>query len=209
MPNPNYDQDDLLHDSVPDGDSPAASSEEISLKRQEKQKELIEIRRLQEKLLREAEEYDEFIARTGQLTADLSEITTHLGKSLALLEQAGYDNQKTLEEIKHTRSLFQSHMEELSKLEKIAWNDIKQKKELTQALTLVENARSDFKQAQARLEALGDRSGQQMAATSFEDGPPPSGFHFMSKVMEGLAFHFFLIIAILILAAVIFSRSPH
>jgi hypothetical protein len=87
-----------------------------------------------------------------------AEMTDKLSRSLVILEREGYDSQKKLEQIRTTHESFTQHLQLLEAIEPKSWNPADLPKELSRALSTVDDARTEFSQQRSRLEAGGGES---------------------------------------------------
>jgi hypothetical protein len=85
-------------------------------------------------------------------------MTDKLSRSLVILEREGYDSQKKLEQIRATHESFTQHLQLLEAIEPKTWNPGDLPKELSRALSTVDDARTEFSQQRSRLEAGGESS---------------------------------------------------
>jgi hypothetical protein len=79
-----------------------------------------------------------------------------LSRSLVILEREGYDSQKKLEQIRATHESFTQHLQLLESIDPKSWNPADLPKELSRALSTVDDARTEFSQQRSRLEASGE-----------------------------------------------------
>ncbi len=209
MPRDPYESDDLLQ-GAEEPMTMSSSQEEIDRLRQHKQQQLIEIKRMQEQVEQEARELEEFTQRTRELTHGVADISQKLQRSLVILEHAEYESHRTTEEIRRTREAFRSHLTEVEQVEKIHWQSVDQKKDLTRALTVLDNASGDYHQAQVKLDVLS--SGKYSEEADAEMGKDGDSFNFKHEVMQGLARNLALIatifVAALIIAAALARSTP-
>jgi hypothetical protein len=80
-------------------------------------------------------------------------MTDKLSRSLVILEREGYDSQKKLEQIRATHESFTQHLQLLESIDPKGWNPGELPKELSRALSTVDDARTEFSQQRSRLEA--------------------------------------------------------
>ncbi|MEP6956386.1 MAG: hypothetical protein ABI883_06130, partial [Chthoniobacterales bacterium] len=76
-------------------------------------------------------------------------------------EREAYDSQKKLEQIRATRESFEQHLSLLESIDPKDWNPADLHKELSRALSTVDDARAEFSQQRSRLSASAvDESGE-------------------------------------------------
>jgi len=101
-------------------------------------------------------ELEELSRRQEELERGRAEMTDKLSRSLVILEREGYDCQKKLEQIRSTHESFTQHLQLLEAIESKSWNPAELPKELSRALSTVDDARTEFSQQRSRLEASGN-----------------------------------------------------
>ena len=87
-------------------------------------------------------------------------MTDKLSRSLVILEREGYDSQKKLEQIRATHESFTQHLQLLESIDPKGWNPAELPKELSRALSTVDDARTEFSQQRSRLEAGSSESSE-------------------------------------------------
>src|SRR5918912_492535 len=76
-----------------------------------------------------------------------------IGPMEQVLEREAYDTQKKLEQIRATRESFGQHLELIEAIDPKSWNPADLHKELSRALSAVDDARTEFSQQRSRLQA--------------------------------------------------------
>src|SRR5436853_5791671 len=120
---------------------------------QRAQEQLLQLRRQQEQIEKQKRELEELSRRQEELERGRAEMTDKLSRSLVILEREGYDSQKKLEQIRATHESFTQHLQLLEAIEPKTWNPAELPKELSRALSTVDDARAEFSQQRRRLEA--------------------------------------------------------
>jgi hypothetical protein len=85
-------------------------------------------------------------------------MTEKFTRSLVILEREAYDVQKKLEQLRATREGFAQHLELIEAIDPKSWNPADLHKELSRALSTVDDARAEFTQARTRLQATDEAS---------------------------------------------------
>jgi hypothetical protein len=80
-------------------------------------------------------------------------MTDKLTRSLVILEREAYDTQKKLEQLRATRESFGQHLELIEAIDPKSWNPADLHKELSRALSTVDDARAEYSQQRSRLQA--------------------------------------------------------
>src|SRR3954463_9689746 len=122
------------------------------------QEQLIALRHEQDRIEKQKRELEELTRRQDELERGRAEMTDKLSRSLVILEREAYDSQKKLEQIRTTHESFTQHLQLLESIEPKSWNPADLPKELSRALSTVDDARTEFSQQRSRLEAGGGES---------------------------------------------------
>ncbi len=176
------------------------STEHLDSQVQKAQEQLLQLKRQQEQIEKQKRELEELSRRQEELERGRAEMTDKLTRSLVVLEREAYDAQKKMEQLRATRESFSQHLELLEAIDPRTWNPSELNKELSRALSTVDDARTEYSQQRSRLQATADEN---------EPGPLPdvnSGFEtnggtahsFGQWLQIGLAFTLPLIISGLI-----------
>src|SRR4051794_17477138 len=124
------------------------------------QEQLIALRHEQDRIEKQKRELEELTRRQEELERGRAEMTDKLSRSLVILEREGYDSQKKLEQIRATHESFTQHLQLLEGIDPKSWNPAELPKELSRALSTVDDARTEFSQQRSRLEASGGDSNE-------------------------------------------------
>ena len=120
---------------------------------QKAQEQLLQLKRQQEQIEKQKRELEELSRRQEELERGRAEMTDKLTRSLVVLEREAYDAQKKMEQLRATRESFGQHLELLEAIDPRTWNPADLNKELSRALSTVDDARAEFSQQRSRLEA--------------------------------------------------------
>src|SRR5439155_6734150 len=120
---------------------------------QKAQEQLLQLRRQQEQIEKQKRELEELSRRQEELERGRAEMTDKLSRSLVILEREGYDSQKKLEQIRVTHESFTQHLQLLESIDPKSWNPGELPKELSRALSTVDDARAEFSQQRSRIDA--------------------------------------------------------
>jgi cell division protein FtsB len=139
----------------------ANSTEHLDSQVQKAQEQLLQLKRQQEQIEKQKRELEELSRRQEELDRGRTEMTDKLARSLVILEREAYDSQKKLEQIRATRESFEQHLTLLESIDPKGWNPSELHKELSRALSAVDDARAEFSQQRSRLTANAtDESGE-------------------------------------------------
>src|SRR6202140_4642179 len=134
------------------------SPELLESQGQKQEEQLGHLKRQQAEIEKQKRELEELSRRQEELERGRAEMTDKLSRSLVILEREGYDCQKKLETIRATHESFTQHLQLLEAIEPKTWNPAELPKELSRALSTVDDARTEFSQQRSRLEASGESS---------------------------------------------------
>src|SRR3954467_4955571 len=129
------------------------SAEHLDSQVQKAQEQLLQLKRQSEQIEKQKRELEELSRRQEELERGRAEMTDKLSRSLVILEREGYDSQKKLEQIRVTHESFTQHLQLLESIDPKSWNPGELPKELSRALSTVDDARTEFSQQRSRLEA--------------------------------------------------------
>jgi len=134
------------------------STEHLDSQVQRAQEQLLQLKRQQEQIEKQKRELEELSRRQEELERGRKEMTDKLTRSLVILEREAYDAQKRVEQLRATRESFAQHLEVLEGIDPRTWNPADLNKELSRALSTVDDARTEYNQQRSRLQATADES---------------------------------------------------
>ncbi|MEY2547141.1 MAG: hypothetical protein QOG48_2258 [Verrucomicrobiota bacterium] len=132
------------------------SSEHLDSQVQKAQDQLLQLKRQQEQIEKQKRELEELSRKQEELERGRAEMSEKFTRSLVILEREGYDTQTKLEQLRATRESFAQHLELIEAIDPKSWNPGDLHKELSRALSTVDDARAEFTQARSRLQANDD-----------------------------------------------------
>ena len=133
-----------------------ASTEHLDSQVQKAQEQLLQLKRQQEQIEKQKRELEELSRRQEELERGRAEMTDRLTRSLVVLEREAYEAQTKMEQLRATRESFGQHLELLEAIDPRTWNPADLNKELSRALSVVDDARTEYSQQRSRLEATAD-----------------------------------------------------
>ena len=167
----------------------ANSTEHLDSQVQKAQEQLYALKKQQEQIEKQKRELEELSRRQEELERGRVEMTDKFTRSLVVLEREAYDSQKKLEQIRATRESFEQHLALLESIDPKSWNPADLHKELSRALSTVDDARAEFSQQRSRLTAAGGSDSSEVDLP--EAAPEVGGFGtangFMQWMQIGLA----------------------
>lgn len=177
-------------------DEEAVTPELLDNQVQKAQEQLLALKRQQEQIEKQKRELEELSRRQVELDRGRAEMTDKLTRSLVVLEREAYETQKKLEQLRATRESFAQHLEVLETIDPKSWNPAELHKELSRALSTVDDARAEFSQQRSRLQAVATADSEDIA---LPEAAPEADNHdkqrpFLQWMLMGFAFSLPLII---------------
>src|SRR5881398_2510326 len=142
-------------------DDEALSAEHLDSQVQKAQDQLLQLKRQQEQIEKQKRELEELSRRQEQLEHGRAEMTDKLMRALVVLERDAYSAQNRLEQIGSARESFAQHLELIEAIDPRSWNPSDLHKELSRALSTVDDARTEYNEHRSRLQAGGTGNGEQ------------------------------------------------
>ena len=141
----------------------AVTPELLDSQVQKAQEQLLLLRRQQEQIEKQKRELEELSRRQEELERGRAEMTDKLTRSLVVLEREAYETQKKLEQLRATRESFGQHLEILEGIDPKGWNSGDLHRELSRALSTVDDARAEFSQQRSRLQAIATQDAENVS----------------------------------------------
>src|SRR3979411_2109401 len=129
------------------------SPEHLDSQVQKAQDQLLQLKRQQDQIEKQKRELEELSRKQEELDRGRAEMSDKLSRSLVILEREAYDTQKKLDQLRATRESFGQHLELIEAIDPKSWNPAELNKELSRALSTVDDARTEFSQQRSRLQA--------------------------------------------------------
>jgi len=140
------DPDDYL--DLAEGDTP----EELDSQVQKARAELEDLRRRQEQIEKEKLRLEELSRRQDELEQGRAEMCDRLTRALGVVQREGEETEKKLEQLNAIHASFTEHLKTLDGINPKLWTTSELPKELSRALSAVDDARSEYTKAQVRIE---------------------------------------------------------
>jgi hypothetical protein len=186
-----------------------SSANELDLKVQRYEEQLLDLKRQQDEIARQKRELDELSRKQREFDEGKRDIVEKLTRGLVILEREELEVKRELEQIKSVRHGFADHLNQVEGLNPAEWSSEELPNELTKALARVDQAKTVHNQSRARLAAL--RQSEENAAAGDELSPefaPVSGGpsyekSFGAMVREGFAYSIvpFVMLVIIVLVS--------
>ena len=135
------------------------SPEHLDSQVQKAQEQLLQLKRQQEQIEKQKRELEELSRRQDELEHGRAEMADKLTRSLVVLEREAYNAQSRLEQIRAARESFGQHLELIEAIDPKSWNSSDLHKELSRALSTVDEARTVYNEQRSRLQAVGGNEG--------------------------------------------------
>lgn len=192
------------------GDPP--SPDELDSQVQRAQDQLLQLKRQQEAIERQKRELEELSRKQDELEKGRAEMIEKLSRSLVVIERQTYETEKRVEQLKSSSVAFGQHLRVLEQINPKVWNNGDLHRELSKALSAVDDARAEYSKSITKINAESETEVlEPMGSSDFTDYAAEDG-HFGTWFKRGLAFTLPLIIfgvialAILFLAHAAFAR---
>lgn len=141
MPERSHSSDEPLLD-LPEDEN--LSTEHLDNQVQRAQEELISLKRKQEQIERQKRELEELSRRQEQFGAGRSEMLEKFTRAMVVLERETYEAKKRVELLESIHDSFAQHMDVLEGINPKSWEGADMNKELTRALSAVDDARAEY-----------------------------------------------------------------
>jgi len=173
---------------------------------QKAQEQLLALKRQQELIEKQKRELEELSRRQEQLQQGRGEMIEQFTRALVVLEREGYDAQKRVEQLRGIHESFVQHLDVLETINPKNWENSDINKELSKALSAVDDARAEFSKSRAVINAEAKEDVLEPVAEGYQMSYSAEGQHdFMYWLKSGFAFTLpLLILGLCILAALIF-----
>src|SRR5881392_1075963 len=185
------------------------SPEHLDSQVQKAQDQLLQLKRQQDQIEKQKRELEELSRKQEELERGRAEMSDKLTRSLVVLEREAYDAQKRLEQLRAMRESFGQHLELIEAIDPKSWNPADLHKELSRALSTVDDARAEFSQQRSRLQAIATQDSEEMALPEAtpEAGTANGQRPFLQWMLIGFAFSLPLIVFGLIGLALFFFMA--
>jgi len=172
----------------------APSAEHLDNQVQKAQEQLLQLKRQQEQIEKQKRELEELSRRQDELEHGRGEMSDKLTRALVVLEREAYNAQSRLEQIRVARESFAQHLELIEAIDPRNWNPSDLHKELSRALSTVDDARTEYNEHRSRLQAGGGNGDQSLPDTAPGVYENSAGRSFSEWLQIGLALTLPLII---------------
>jgi hypothetical protein len=156
---------------------------------------------------RQKRELEEMSKRQEQFNSGRTEAVDKLTRALVVLEREKYEAQRRVETLDSIDDSFRSHLELLESIDPKSWESLDLSKELTRALSAVDDAKTEYNKSYPKIVA--EQPGEFVSASGHGDVyQGESGSRdFKDWFMMGLAFTLPLILCVLLVLVVIVANK--
>lgn len=179
---------------------------------QKAHEQLLALKRQQEAIEKQKRELEELSRRQEQLQAGKTEMTEKFTRAIVVLDRENYDAGKRVELLNAIHDSFNSHLEMLDSLNPKAWEGLDINKELTKALSAVDDARAEYARSLPKITPAKESDHGDPVAASIgyqADYAPVEQKDFVYWLKSGFAFTlplFALGILLIIVLVAVFNR---
>jgi DNA repair exonuclease SbcCD ATPase subunit len=136
---------------VLDFDDEDPTSEELQSQVQKAQDELADLKRRSEQIERDKQRLEELSRRQDELERGRAEMIDKFTRSMVVAQRETQIAEKRLDQLNEIQTSFSEHLSTLEAINPKAWVGLDLSKELSKALSAVEEASSDYNRAVTRL----------------------------------------------------------
>lgn len=185
------------------------STQHLDSQVQKAQEQLLQLKRQQDLIEKQKRELEELSKRQEQLQQGKAEMVEKFTRSLVVLERQTYDTEKRVENLKAIHENFLQHLAIVEAINPKAWDPTDIHRELTKALSAVDDARAEYGRCRSKLNA---ESGEELIESGASsqgypaEGIAPDGKGFFYWLVSGFAFTLPLLILGIIILIVLINR---
>ncbi len=190
---------------LPEGDP--LSTEHLDEQVQRHHDELLQLRKKQEMLERQKRELEEMSKRQEQFNSGRTDAVDKLTRALVVLEREKYEAQRRVETLDSIEDSFKSHLSLLEGIDPKSWESLDLSKELTRALSAVDDAKTEYSKSYPKIvaENPGEFPASSMQGESY--AADSGGRDLKEWFMMGFAFTFPLILCILLAVVILVANK--
>jgi DNA repair ATPase RecN len=171
------------------------SPEELDNQVQRAQEQLLQLKRQQEMIERQKRELEELSRKQEELERGRAEMIEKLSRSMVTIERETYEAEKRVEQLRATNAAFLQHLDVLERINPKNWSNADLHKELSKALSSVDDARTEFNKSITKINADSDQEIIKPATTiGYDEAKEGGAVNFGLWLKRGLAFTLPLIV---------------
>jgi DNA repair exonuclease SbcCD ATPase subunit len=188
----------------------SASPEQLDTQVQRAQEQLLQLKRQQEQIEKQKRELEELSRKQEDLEKGRADMIEKLTRSLVVIERETYETEKRVEQLRMTNATFAQHLDSLERINPKSWSNLDLHKELSKALSAVDDARAEYTKSLTKINAKADSEVINPSALAVENrfDTTAGDESFMIWLKRGFAFTLpILILGLCALVAVYFMRG--
>src|SRR6202047_2125048 len=152
----------------------ALSPERLDSQVQKAQEQLLQLKRQQEQIEKQKRELEELSRKQEDLEKGRADMIQKLTRSLGVIERETYEAEKRVEQLRLTSATFAQHLDSLERINPKAWSNSDLHKELSKALSAVDDARTEYTKSLTKINAKSDAEVISPSSTTEESFYTPS-----------------------------------
>ena len=167
----------------------SASPEMLDSQVQRAQEQLLQLKRQQELIEKQKRELEELSRKQDELEKGRADMIEKLSRSLVIIERETYEAEKRVEQLRATNATFAQHLDTLEGINPKSWSNSDLHKELSKALSAVDDARAEYTKSLTKINAKSDA--EVIAPDSTAEEPyysPADDTSFLLWLKRGFAF---------------------
>jgi chromosome segregation ATPase len=170
-------------------DEQSASPELLDSQVQRAQEQLLQLKRQQEQIEKQKRELEELSRKQEDLEKGRADMIEKLSRSLVVIERETYEAEKRVEQLRLTNATFAQHLDSLERINPKSWSNSDLHKELSKALSAVDDARAEYTKSLTKINAKSDAEVINPAPAVEESYySPPEDASFAVWLKRGFAF---------------------
>ncbi|HZC58645.1 MAG TPA: hypothetical protein VE154_01540 [Chthoniobacterales bacterium] len=188
----------------------STAPEQLDSQVQRAQEQLLQLKRQQEQIEKQKRELEELSRKQEDLEKGRADMIEKLSRSLVVIERETYETEKRVEQLRMTNATFAQHLDSLERINPKGWNNLDLHKELSKALSAVDDARAEYTKSLTKINAKSDSEVINPAVSRPHDsfGASADDDSFMVWLKRGFAFTLpILIVGLCALVAFYFLRG--
>jgi predicted RNase H-like nuclease (RuvC/YqgF family) len=137
-------------------DERSAPPEMLDSQVQRAQEQLLQLKRQQELIEKQKRELEELSRKQDELEKGRADMIEKLSRSLVVIERETYEAEKRVEQLRTTSATFAQHLDSLEAINPKSWSNSDLHKELSKALSAVDDARTEYTKSLTKINAKSD-----------------------------------------------------
>ena len=188
----------------------STAPEQLDSQVQRAQEQLLQLKRQQEQIEKQKRELEELSRKQEDLEKGRADMIEKLSRSLVVIERETYETEKRVEQLRMTNATFAQHLDSLERINPKSWNNLDLHKELSKALSAVDDARAEYTKSLTKINAKSDSEVINPTVSRPDDsfGTTADDDSFLVWLKRGFAFTLpILIVGLCALVAFYFLRG--